>query len=189
MRGAESARGERMAATGDRVERSAIEKPTATGDLVVGIATLAIVGLSAAIVFPLGIFVPTRVAWTANSPGFFPHLLLLAAGVLGLLLLVQSLRARNLEAPSPRAPLRIWTRAGVTAAIIAAYIASIMIVGLLVASILALAVALYHFGERRPFLLTSTAVAVPLLLWMFFVHVANVPMPRPLLAHWLAAIG
>lgn len=166
-----------------------IERATPSGDIVAGAVTLGLVGLAALVILPLGIFVPARVAGTVNSPGFFPHLLLIAGGLLGTLLSVKGLRERRAWPAGRGASLAEWLRAAAMLAVAGGYVALIPVVGLPLASSLALAAGLVHFGERRALLVVTVALAVPLVLWAFFVRVAGVPMPDSLLGHWLQAFG
>jgi hypothetical protein len=66
-------------------------------------------------------------------------------------------------------------------AICAGYMALMVVIGLPIASAIALVATLRYFGGRRWAVMVSLGIVVPAVLWFFFVHVVHVPMPPALL--------
>jgi nitrate/nitrite transporter NarK len=56
-----------------------------------------------------------------------------------------------------------------------------VVIGLPIASAIALVATLRYFGGRRWAVMVSLGIVVPAVLWFFFVHVVHVPMPPALL--------
>ncbi len=157
-----------------------LDTPTHRGDIVAASLCL-ISGLSGYLVLvPAAVYVPSRFAGSVNSPAFFPNLLFVILTALGALYLVQSLAAYRGSAAQGRTRASDWALAAGTASICAGYVAAIYIVGMTIASAICVAAAIFYFGERRPWVIVPTAIVLPALLWFFFVEVAHVLFPTPL---------
>jgi hypothetical protein len=111
-----------------------------------------------------------------------PLIMFTALGLFGAALLGTALRARKRSAPSAHGrPAADWRKAGGMLAICFAYMVMMVLIGLPIASAIALVATLWYFGGRRWAVMVSLGIAVPAVLWFFFVHVVHVPMPPALL--------
>lgn len=166
-----------------------LETPTRRGD-VIAAALCLVAGLGGYfVVVPFAVYVPQQFAGTANSPAFLPNVMFVLLAALSALYLVQSVIIYRREAAQGRALASDWMLAGGTALICIGYIFAIHIVGMTLASALAIAATTIYFGERRPVLIISIAVILPMLLWYFFVKIAHILFPSSWLGimDWLEA--
>jgi len=158
-----------------------LETATGLGDLALAASCLISAGLGYFVLVPRWVYVPAKVAGTLDSPAFFPQALFILLALLAGLLLVQSLFAVSRIAAESRAPPADWRRAGTMLAICLFYLGAVFLIGLPLASAVSMALTLLYFGERRLLVVGLTSVLLPMLLWLFFVKVALVPMPTPLI--------
>ena len=166
-----------------------LETPTRRGDVIVAALCL-IAGLGGYfVVVPFAVYVPQQFAGTANSPAFLPNVMFILLAALSALYLVQSIIIYQREAAQGRTPGADWALAGGTALICIGYIFAIHMIGMTVASALAVAATTFYFGERRPMLIATIAVILPMLLWYFFVKIAYILFPSSWLGimDWLEA--
>ncbi len=164
-----------------------LETPTRRGDT---IAALLCLGGSLAgyfFVVPAAVYVPSKFAGTVNSPAFLPNILFILLAALSAIFLAQSLAAHLHESAQGRVRTSDWMLAGGTALICVGYIGAIYIVGMTLGSALCVAATIYYFGERRWWVIGTIAVILPAVLWYFFVKVAHILFPPPLLGimDWL----
>jgi putative tricarboxylic transport membrane protein len=168
-----------------------LETPTRRGDVIAAALCLA-TGLGGYfVVVPMAVYVPAQFAGTANSPAFLPNVMFVLLVAFSALYLIQSLIVYRREAPEGRVQASDWALAGGTALICIGYIIAIHAVGMTLGSALAVAATIYYFGERRPALIASIAIILPLALWYFFVKIAHILFPTPWLGimEWLEAAG
>lgn len=158
-----------------------LETATGLGDLALAASCLISAGLGYFVLVPRWVYVPAKVAGTLDSPAFFPQALFILLALLAGLLLVQTLLAVSRIAAESRAPRADWRRAGTMLAICLFYLCAVFLIGLPVASAVSMALTLLYFGERRLFVVGLASVLLPMLLWLFFVEIALVPMPKPLI--------
>lgn len=166
-----------------------LETPTRRGDVIAAVLCLLAGLLGYFVVVPAAVYVPAKFAGTANSPAFLPNVMFVILAVLGAAYLVLSLIARHRAAAEGRVSPSDWALAGGTALICIGYVAAIHAVGMTLASALAVAATIYYFGERRPMVIASIALILPMLLWYFFVKIAHILFPTPWLGiiEWLEA--
>jgi hypothetical protein len=159
-----------------------MDAATPGGDVAAGAACVAAAVLGHLALVPFGVYVPDSVAGTLDSPAVMPLIMLTALGLLGAALLGSGLRARASSVPTAHGrPAADWRKAGGMLAICAGYMALMVVIGLPIASAIALVATLRYFGGRRWAVMVSLGIVVPAVLWFFFVHVVHVPMPPALL--------
>ena len=166
-----------------------LDAPTFRGDIIA--ASLCLCGglVGFFFVVPEAVYVPAKFAGTANSPAFLPNVLFLLLAGFSVIYLIHSLANYVRAAPQGRVRTSDWKLAGGTALICAGYVAAMFLVGMTLGSALCVAVTMYYFGERRLWVIGAITVILPTLLWYFFVKIANILLPRPLLniMEWLEA--
>jgi len=148
-----------------------------------------VLALGAAVFFwliPAGVDSPANVAHLSLAPDFWPRIIAVVLALTGLLLMLNPGAAAVDESPSHESPrespapsstgMRVL-RLGVVLAMLFGFYALIPYAGMVVPG-MAFIFALTGFaGERRWRLMATVAVAVPLLLYLFFTQVAGVPIP------------
>ncbi|MEE9249830.1 MAG: tripartite tricarboxylate transporter TctB family protein [Alphaproteobacteria bacterium] len=164
-----------------------LETITVRGDIVAGALCLAAAAVGYFVLVPKWVYVPATVAGTLDSPAFLPRALFMLLALFGALLLLQSLAHAKAIAGEGKVPRGDWMRAAGMLFIYMFYLGAVFMVGLPLASGLSLALAMVYFGERRPLVIGIAIVLLPTLLWLFFVKIALVPMPMPIIE--LAAGG
>lgn len=164
-----------------------LETPTRRGDVVAASLCLASGLAGYFLIVPAAVYVPAKFAGTANSPAFLPNVLFLMLTGLSVIYLIQSLSTYLRQPAQGRARSMDWILAGGTALICSGYIAAIYIFGMTLGSALGVAATIYYFGERRPWVIGTIAIILPLLLWYFFEKIAHVLFPTPWLGimEWL----
>jgi putative tricarboxylic transport membrane protein len=158
-----------------------LETPTYRGDVIAAALCSAAGIIGYYILVPAAVYVPPQFLGTVNSPAFLPYMLFLVLTVLSAIYLVKSVVVWRRSEPQGRAPLSDWGFAIGTAGICIGYIAAIYIVGMTTASGLCVAAMVYYYGERRFSVIGSIALIMPILLWVFFVKVAHILFPTPLI--------
>ncbi|WP_274425277.1 tripartite tricarboxylate transporter TctB family protein [Chelativorans sp. YIM 93263] len=146
----------------------------------IGVVTAVLALLILFVAIPFGIVTPKNVRSLVLSPTFWPTILGIALFLIGASLAVRAYfgfgRAAVKEFPSfDRASL---LRLAAFIGVIVFYYILIAPLGMVWASMLAFAAILYvtRAGERLTGLIC--AIALPLLLYAFFFHVAGVPIPQ-----------
>jgi len=164
-----------------------LETPTRRGDVVAAVLCL-VVGLAGYyLIVPAAVYVPSKVAGTANSPAFLPNVLFLLLIGLSVIYFIQSLSDYLRQPAQGRARKMDWVLAGGTALICVGYITAIYIFGMTLGAALGVTALTYYFGERRPWVIGTIAIVLPILLWYFFEKIAHVLFPTPWLGimEWL----
>ena len=166
-----------------------LDTPTNRGDTIAALLCLGGGLAGYFVVVPAAVYVPSKFAGTVNSPAFLPNVLFILLSALSVVYLVWSLAAYLRQPAQGRARASDWALAGGTALICIGYIAAIFVVGLTLGSALCVAATIYYFGERRLWVIGTIAAILPVLLWYFFVKVAHILLPTPLLGimEWLEA--
>jgi hypothetical protein len=168
-------------AHGSELSPVGLETITFRGDVIAGAICLMVALAGYFIVVPAWVYIPAQFKGTINSPALMPQALFI---LLGLFSAVYLLRGFNKFRESDRqglAPLSDWGLAAGTIGICAAYLGAIYVVGLPVASALCLVAAQYFFGERRWGIILAMAILLPVLLWLFFVKIALIMLPAPMI--------
>lgn len=165
----------RLAVDAERTGPAARLRAAGLGLFVMGFALVL-----AFVLIPLGISKPSNIRVAVLSPVFWPDIVAWGLFLGGSLLALQGLlakrgRAERMEQATGAAP---WLRVLALAAIMAAYYALIPVLGMVWASVLAfLAVAALGRARQRVTALV-VALALPLVIYGFFSHVAGVPIPQ-----------
>jgi putative tricarboxylic transport membrane protein len=147
-------------------------------DLLIGSGTALLFTYILFVVIPGQIQVPGNLPMAAMSPAFWPSVVAWLAIGLGLILAVKALLSIA-AAPEPAGsnpPTPIW-RSMLAIALMFAYYAAIKALGIVLASVLALAALAWLFGERRRGVLLLTALLLPIGLYYFFTKIASIPLP------------
>jgi len=163
------------------VDATDIDAPTNRGDIIAATFCLGLGVLGYFVLVPGAVYVPPRFAGTVNSPAFLPNLLFVVLASLSAVYLVQSVAAWRQSNPQGRSRLSDWGLVAGTALICVGYVTAIYIVGMTVASAACLAALIYFYGERRLWMIGSISLILPTLLWFFFVKIANVFFPVPVI--------
>lgn len=156
---------------------------SAYNDVVLGIALLAISVFVLAWLIPVGIDSPGTISNWALAPAFWPRLIMIAMTALSVVILFQGLnRVRILRAEGVEAEPREPNIAGNVKTAIAAiglfiFTWTMTWGGIVVPSMVALALYILLHGERRLTIIVPVSIGVPLALYLFFLKVALVPMP------------
>lgn len=154
-------------------------------DVAFGLLTAAAAVLFAAFVIPAFVSVPASVKAAPLSPAFLPYVLTGLIGLLGLVCAGQAMFGRGVPKEDGEGfdPARHWP---LSAALLAALLAAVFAafwwlperVGMLPVAVGTMAAMLLAGGERNVLRLVLVAVAVPVLIWLFFTKVAMVPLPE-----------
>lgn len=115
---------------------------------------------------------------TAQSPVFFPRIILTLWMGLALIALVQTLREVHANAP-----VASWFRLGVLLVASVIYTNLIGREGFFLPSVAFAAISLPIFGIRNPLLVAVYAIAVPGALVLFFNHMLSMPLPVSRFTH------
>lgn len=147
------------------------------------------------VIFPAAIVAPQGVDIRALSPDFWPNVIMLMGGLGGLALALQGIIAyRKIsqeqaqagqgfscqsvappqELPTGRAYFRVAI--AIVSLLIVYYL--IPLIGMVLATTLLLLFLPWFAGENRWRLILVTAIPLPLILYAFFVYVANIPIPQ-----------
>ena len=117
------------------------------------------------------------------SPGFWPLIILVALGALGVIVVLEGIVERRsagqvlAESEPEIKALTFVTRSAAIIAFLYILFWAIGFLGIVVASICAILTLTVASGERRIKFIVPIAVILPVALYYFFVFVANVPMP------------
>lgn len=157
------------------------------------IVVLSLAGLFIAI--PLGVDAPEDIEVRPLAPDFWPFIVLVFAGLAGAVVTLEGLVGRKRpphaqdtgtteEARPDAEPAEQNRPAGEAAMRVAAAIGALFLLyfalpytGIVAGCMLLLLFMLRFSGERRWHIILAITIVLPLLLYFFFVYVANVPMP------------
>ena len=158
-----------------------LETITFRGDVIAG--AICLIGALAGyfIVVPAWVYVPAQFKGTINSPALMPQALFVLLGIFSAVYLLRGVNNFRGSDRQGLAPLSDWALAAGTILICAAYLGAIYVVGFPVASALCLVAAQYYFGERRWGVILAIAILLPVLLWLFFVKIALIVLPTPMI--------
>lgn len=152
---------------------------TRTSDLLFGSLTTVIFLFVYLLVIPAEVPVESTVRVAALAPDFWPRVIAGGLVLLGLMQIAVALAHK----PGPLVPsLDPKSRRMVVGlcAVLVIFPLCVPFLGFLVSSVLAMAVSMWLFGERRLAVMLLGAVGLPALLQFFFVRVAGVLIPTGL---------
>jgi hypothetical protein len=158
-------------------------------EIVFAALTLAASVLFALIVIPRGVTTPASVKHLPLSPAFLPYLLTAGIGVFALVHMLEAIFAPHIPADDDGAQSGMhpnWKgRVLMLCALLAVYLVLPARLGMLPTAILVTIALLAIGGERRPIILLGVGISVPLLVYLFFAHVAQVPLPTGIFEDWM----
>lgn len=160
----------------------------------IGVVLLSVIGYF--VIIPLGIVVLDGVDIKALSPDFWPLIVVILLGISGLAVFIQGMAGTGMipgkkgldsgstltcemEEGSQDLPLaRAAARVGTFLAVLFLIYILIPVIGMVAATMPALLFLTWFSGERRWKIMIPLALALPLILYFFFVYIANVPIPN-----------
>ncbi len=155
--------------------------------LIAGVLIVA-AALFAAIVIPMGVVRPTSVKHLPLSPVFLPYVLALLVIVFAALHLIEAWIAPDAVASPPTEDDAIHPRWKLRIAVLfmclVGYLLLPELLGMLATSIIVTVGLMVLAGERRLLVLLGVGLIMPLLVWLFFTEVAQVPLPSGFLGDW-----
>lgn len=160
---------------------------TKSRDLLAGVIFCA-VGLAAIFLFiPKGVAVPGSVKISALSPDFWPRIIAWGAVLASVALILESIflqqpPADDEEDAEAAAQYKLATlpavlRTLVLIVVLFGFYFSLTTLGMVVTSVFLIAAMMLFFGERKYVMIACLSIGVPVLLYLFFRYVANVPIP------------
>jgi putative tricarboxylic transport membrane protein len=152
----------------------------------VGVVSTALGGLLHFWLVPSFITVPENMARAVLSPAFWPEILSALVIITGLVILFQG---SSLSVPNPSAEdggpstasedvSTSWTRLLAFCFAMVIYVGSINYLGMPISSVIMLIVSFKLLGEKRYGTSLVISAGLPILLFMFFFHVAGVSIPQ-----------
>lgn len=161
---------------------------TSYRDLISAILMLAFAALVIWVLIPVGVVEPKKVKFAALSPSYYPRIVAIALLLLGAGVFLRSLLTKTVVITQtdrhPNAP----TRTICFLLILLLLALTLNWLGFIVASSIAMLLALWLGGERRLWLTLPLSVFLPLFLYFFFLKVARIPIPLGVLEPWLAGV-
>ncbi len=146
---------------------------------IVGGGVLALGLLLFFVLIPFGIDSPEEIDHMTLSPDFWPRIISIMFALMGLLTIIRpgEIPADAEDEIDPASwPARL-PRLAVVLIVLFLFYFLIDHLGMVVPGIVVIFGMMWFAGERRYLMMTITAVIVPTLLYIFFVHVANIPIP------------
>lgn len=150
-------------------------------DLSLGVFVTVFFSFIYLVVIPMEVPVLATVRVPALSPDFWPKILTICLILLGILQIVYTLLHKFVEPVSEVLSREDVIRVLLVSAIMLAYVVFIPYLGMLCTSIVAMALSILVFGERRPVMVVTLSVLLPVGLQLFFVKVANILIPTGVL--------
>jgi len=139
--------------------------------------------LSYFVLVPKGIVVPKNIGHITTSPAFWPSIISIIIGLMGVLLMLPEKITSSVDEDSSdddekRTPWKTRIpRLLVVLALLFAFYYSIESLGMVVPAMLLIFILMVYSGYRRWGLIVFLSALVPIILYIFFVHVANIPIP------------
>lgn len=142
----------------------------------------------ALVVIPAGVVRPSSVKHLPLSPVFLPYVLAALVAVFALLHLIEAWIAPDAVASPPSEDEATHPRWKIRVAFLFAcllgYLMLPEMLGMLATSILITIGLMALAGERRLLVLLGVGLFMPLMVWLFFTEVAQVPLPAGMLGDW-----
>lgn len=172
----------------DRLQGPSPMKPQP--DLIVGLAVVALAIAGLAWLIPAGITLPGGERSVLLSPAFWPNVLFWLLLVMGLTVSLGAFRSGRAAKSQRTDGLLPLTRTSLLKGLLFigglfVYYWAIHSIGIVPASTLMLIGAMCLGGQRQWLPMLLTAVLLPLAAYLFFVHVAKIPMPLGIFEQWL----
>ena len=147
-------------------------------DLSLGLFLVAF-SIAGIFLLPVGIDTPTSVSHRSLAPDFWPLVVLASLGTIGVVLFIASWFGNEAQVAASRGIglAHLLFRLAILAVVLLGNYYLMSILGIVITSILSILLLSYFGGERRWTMLVPLAIAPPLLLYGFFVYLANIPLP------------
>lgn len=166
-------------------------------ELYTGIGVVVIAVLAYLVAIPAGIVVPDDIEIRALSPDFWPLIVVAVLGLAGISLIFQGLAGMGLlqrkqatsgagqagaaskDEGNDALPLaKAAPRVAIFILCLFLIYFAISLIGMVATTIPALLFLAWFAGERRWKIIVPLAILLPVVLYIFFVYVANVPIPN-----------
>ena len=152
-----------------------------TVQLHLGIGAMAASAFLILIAIPNWVTAPSNIPNIVLSPTFWPYVLSALTGLIGLGLILSSVREAR-DGPALNDPISdtfsAYVRLGVMAVFMLVIALGMSTVGMVWMSMAAFAATAFLVRTRHPIAAVICAVVLPLLLYAFFAHVAGVAIPQ-----------
>ncbi len=126
--------------------------------------------------------IPDRTLPNTPGPTFMPWLVVAAMGALSVSLVAQAaFSMMRAPAAPPTSFASFDAKAGLLLVAMATFVAAIPVLGFLIAGVAFFACAMVLFGARRPLVIVTGAVAIPVVLQLLFRHVFSILLPSGIL--------
>ncbi|NKB64320.1 MAG: tripartite tricarboxylate transporter TctB family protein [Gammaproteobacteria bacterium] len=142
-----------------------------------GIAVVLISILLLLILIPFGVDTPNQVSHITLSPDFWPKIIVSIIGLMGMLMIINPGVEPQEGTVKITNPFSQGLRLAGTLGILFLFYLLVPTLGMVAPAIVLLASMMWFAGERRPRYLLTISICTPFLLYFFFVHVANIPIP------------
>jgi hypothetical protein len=134
------------------------------------------------IIIPLEVPNPKYFVSKTMPPDFFPRCITVVLGILSSVLLIQRVKRipseKGNEIDKMDADQKGFLRHAVAAFLFFFYVLSIYWIGWIISTGLALPGLMVYFGARRWFIVILLTVLVPIILYLFFEKIVQVPLPK-----------
>lgn len=145
---------------------------------VTGLGVLALGLLLFLVIIPVGVDEPSNVEHLALAPQFWPKIIAAIISLMGILLFF---RQPGVESEDEAETDEKWTARipGFVVTFVALFGFYFLTphLGMVVPGMVLILGMMLFAGERRFLMIVTISLAVPLLLYFFFVHVASIPIP------------
>lgn len=153
-----------------------------TKNQITGIFILIFGAITFFVLIPYGIKVPKNIEHITTSPAFWPTIITIIVSIMGVLLIIpqreKTVMGDEGDEGEARTPWKTRIpRLIVIMAVLFGFYFFIEQLGLVVPSIALIFFLMVFAGYRRWWLMVILSVLVPVILYFFFVYVANIPIP------------
>ena len=143
----------------------------------IGLCVLALIGLF--IIIPAGVDLPQDIEVAALSPSFWPTIVISVIGLVGVVIAIEGWA--KTEDPESTSDQDDWVAQAKRFALIIIILLGIYLAtpfaGMVASCTIGIIFICLMGGEQRPLMIAGLGLGLPLLLYGFFVYVANVPLP------------
>jgi len=147
-------------------------------DFVTGLVTLMLSLFLYFVAIPFGVTSPSNVNNIVLSPVFWPQVLSALLGLTGIGLMFSARNAVKDDVTEFVATEGSYKRIALLAILMIAYIAAIPKLGLVWTSMIAFVALAVLIKSAHPITAVITGIIIPLVLYLFFAHVAGMAIPQ-----------
>lgn len=130
------------------------------------------------VAIPYGVTSPSNVTNIVLSPVFWPEVLSILLGITGIALMISGRNAVKDHIAEYAATKGCYKRLALLAVLMSVYIVAIPWLGLVWTSMIAFVALAVLIKSSHPRTALISAVVIPLVLYLFFAHVAGVAIPQ-----------